>query len=185
MECLKLSILICHLISRAELLQRILTELRSQAINLPVEILFKGDEGELSIGAKRNMLLQQAKGAYIAFVDDDDMVSSDYISSILKAIETEPDCVGIEGVLNSNFGDSIFRHSIQFQGWYTGEDGFYRTPNHLNPVKRSIAQCIGFPNLMNGEDVHYSNALRRALKTEVYIDHPIYFYKKEYPTCVS
>jgi cellulose synthase/poly-beta-1,6-N-acetylglucosamine synthase-like glycosyltransferase len=158
-----------------------MVSLNAQSTGKPVEILVNGDNGNISVGTKRNLLLYSAKGDYVAYVDDDDMVSEDYIDSILKAVESKPDCVGIEGKLESNMGTFIFRHSIQFQGWYTGSDGFYRTPNHLNPIKRSIAEKIGFPDKMFGEDQLFSHALRRALKTEVYIDHPVYFYKKEFP----
>jgi len=181
MEHPQLSILICHLISRAEQLAALRAKLDSQNDGR-VEILVAGDNGEITVGAKRNDLLFRAAGDYVAFVDDDDDVSDDYIPAILKAVETKPDCAGIEGILKSNLGNAIFRHSIQFQGWYTGEDGFYRTPNHLNPVRRAIAQSIGFPAQSFGEDQLYSDALRRRLRTEVYIDHPIYFYNKEYPT---
>lgn len=180
MEHPKLSILICHLLSRAEKLRGLYNDLKSQSINLPVEILVAGDNGELPIGVKRNNLLVQAKGDYVAFVDDDDDVADDYVSSILKALESKPDCVGIEGILKSNLGNSIFRHSIQFQGWYTGDDAFYRTPNHLNPIRREIALSICFPGVSFGEDQQYSDALRRRLRTEEYIGHPIYFYNKEY-----
>lgn len=158
-----------------------MTSLNAQAAGKPVEILVNGDNGEVSIGNKRNQLLYSAKGDYVAYVDDDDMVSEDYVDAILKAAESKPDCVGIEGVMDSNLGAAAFKHSIQFQGWYTGTDAYYRTPNHLNPIKRSIAQKIGFPDMMFGEDQLFSHALKRSLKTEVYIDHPLYFYKKEFP----
>jgi len=181
MEQTILSILICHLFDREESLRSLVNDLKSQSINLPVQILIKGDQGKISIGAKRNELLLSAKGEYIAFVDDDDSVSSDYVSSILEALKSKPDCVGIEGVMQTNLGDAMFKHSIDYQGWYTGPDAYYRTPNHLNPVKKTIAQSIGFPDMMFGEDQRYSEALRRSLRTEVYIDHPIYFYKKEFP----
>jgi cellulose synthase/poly-beta-1,6-N-acetylglucosamine synthase-like glycosyltransferase len=161
---------------RTESLKKLLDKLESQAIGLPVQILVEGDNGEMSIGAKRNKLLFAAKGDYVSYVDDDDMVSDDYIPAILSALETKPDCVGIEGMMHTNLGIAKFKHSIEFQGWYTGADAYYRTPNHLNPIKKSIAQSIAFPDQMFGEDQRFSEALRRALRTEVYIDHPIYFY---------
>ena len=52
-----------------------------------VEIVKFIDKGELTIGAKRNQLVKRSKGEYIAFIDDDDLVSFDYVSKILKAIE--------------------------------------------------------------------------------------------------
>lgn len=181
MERPLLSILICHVYDRAETLKTLLDELHKQIEGHQVEILVEGDDRKITIGEKRNTLLYKAKGEYIAFIDDDDFVSNDYISSIINALQSKPDCVGIEGRMETNLGIAIFKHSISYQGWYTGIDGFYRTPNHLNPVKKSIAEKIGFPTIMFGEDQRYSEALRRALKTEEYIDHPIYIYKKEFP----
>lgn len=181
MEHIILSILICHLESREELLAPLLAELEKQAEGDHVEINVISDNGEITIGKKRNDLLLTAKGEYIAFIDDDDWVSPDYISSIITALETKPDCVGIEGTMQTNLGDTVFKHSIDYQGWYTGADAYYRTPNHLNPVKRQIASKIGFPDLMFGEDRRYSEKLRKDLHTEVYIDHPIYLYRKEFP----
>lgn len=175
-----LSILICHLFSREKELGRLLTRLKILSCGKPVEVLYIGDNGEMSIGKKRNELLFKAIGKYVAFIDDDDDVSDDYIDSILKAIEEGPDCVGIEGMLCMPQGNLLFKHSIEYQGWYTGEDAFYRTPNHLNPVKREIATEVLFPEINNGEDRIYSDTMKRLLKTEVYIDHPIYFYKKDY-----
>jgi hypothetical protein len=181
MEHTWLSILICHLASRKKDYDALIAKLTTQTIvNGNTEILTETDNGEISIGAKRNKLLYAAKGKYIAYIDDDDDVSNDYIESVLDAVQSMPDCIGIEGQLVTPQGTMLFRHSIQFQGWYTGVDAFYRTPNHLNPIKRTIAQRIGFKDCMNGEDQIYSDALKRMLKTEVYINHPIYFYKKDY-----
>lgn len=41
----------------------------------------------------RNIGIDMARGEYITFIDSDDMVSEDYISQILKAIEKKPDIV--------------------------------------------------------------------------------------------
>jgi hypothetical protein len=57
----KLSILICSLSSRADKLQRLMTDLQPQ-VNDSVEVLIKTDNGEIAIGAKRNLLLEEATG---------------------------------------------------------------------------------------------------------------------------
>jgi glycosyltransferase involved in cell wall biosynthesis len=143
-----------------------------------VEILVDADNGEKTIGKKRNDLVASACGEYVVFVDDDDDVSDDYAPKILFALRTRPDCVGMEGIITIGGESSIFKHSIEYCGWYTGIDGYYRTPNHLNPIKRSIALAVGFPSSVQfGEDQRYSEAIIKHLKTEKYIEGPIYFYK--------
>lgn len=171
-----LSVLICSLEDRAPQLARMMEELRVQIGDLPVEVVTEVDAGEMTVGAKRNKLLRRAQGEYACFVDDDDTINHEYIPLIMKALESKPDCVGIEGVITVKDKAQIFRHSCEFAGWYTAEDGYYRTPNHLNPVKREIALKIGFPEKNTGEDFQYSVGIRRFLKREEYIDGPIYFY---------
>jgi cellulose synthase/poly-beta-1,6-N-acetylglucosamine synthase-like glycosyltransferase len=178
-----ISILICTLENRKDSFNFIYNKLKNQSIEFEnkVEIIFKSDNGEMTIGTKRNSLLFDAKGEYICFVDDDDDVSDDYIKSIINALKDKPDCVGIEGIIKINNKDIIFRHSIQFQAWYTGIDGYYRTPNHLNPVKREISLKVCFPfNISFGEDQIYSDGIKHYIKNEKYINYPIYFYKKEF-----
>ena len=177
-----LSILICSLSSRQESLKLLRAALSKQLSNVHgstrVEVLVEIDDGAMNVGLKRNILLQRAVGEYVAYIDDDDMVSDDYISSILKAIESGPDCVGIQGIISVGQNKNLFTHSIQYGAWYTGSDGvYYRTPNHLNPVRRVLALQIGFPSKSNyGEDLIYSRKLLPFLETEVCVEHPIYFY---------
>lgn len=180
---MKLSILIpsLHNEERIELLARLKAVLYPQRTD-EVEILILIDGGKATTGAKRNMLLNDAVGDYIVFVDDDDMVSENYVSLILDAIKTYPDVVGINlrhfvnGTLNGNT-----KHSIIYNDWKNipGPDGvweYQRCPNHLNPVKRELALLAGFPDVTIGEDKSYSLKLRPHLKTEVMIEEPIYYY---------
>ena len=68
---------------------------------------------------------------------------------------------------------------MQFGCWYTGSDNiFYRTPNHLNPIKRSIAKNVKFPEINFSEDKIYSDKIYRMIKTEEFITEPIYYYIK-------
>jgi len=181
---MKLSILICHLEERKELLDLLVANLKKQIVDKDqVEIIIEADSGQLTIGHKRNMLLSTANGEYIAFIDDDDNVADTYVADILKALKSGPDCVGIEGCLvvpNVQKDNAfLFKHSIKFAGWYTSGNVFYRTPNHLNPILKEIAVLAGFnPTMSFGEDSEYSKRIRRYLNEEVYIDHPIYYYNK-------
>ncbi len=174
----KLSILICSLTKRHRTLNELMRKLKEQKTDR-VEILVEIDGGQITTGAKRNFLLSRAKGDYIAFIDDDDAVSGDYVGKILKAIKTRPDCCGMEGIISFKKRNEsrLFIHSIQYKEWYEMDKVYYRCPNHLSPVKRELALQVGFPDRTVGEDRDYSMRLLPLLKTEVYINGPIYFYK--------
>lgn len=180
---MKLSILICSLNSRHDLLDRLHRRLKPQT-NSAVEILVYPDNGEITTGKKRNELLQSAIGDYIAFVDDDDLVSPDYVSKILRALESKPDCCSLQGEIEMTIKQQkgsqrvkrLFKHSLQYKSWYTENDVYYRCPNHLNAVRRDLASAIGFPDVTVGEDKNYSERLLKVLKTEVPISGTIYYY---------
>jgi glycosyltransferase involved in cell wall biosynthesis len=172
----KLSILICGLKEREKLLLNLAKCLKFQGTS-EIEILANIDNGEISIGQKRNQLLGASKGEYICFVDDDDYVSPLYITKILKAIQESPDCVGIEGyIVQKGQGPKKFIHSLKYDEWFEKDNIYYRCPNHLNPIKREIACSVGFPEKFYHEDRDFSLTVKPLLKTESYIEEPIYFY---------
>ena len=174
---MKFSILICSLEERHKQLMSLLLELYKQRTN-EIEVLTNIDNRQKTTGTKRNELLLQAKGDYIAFVDDDDKVAENYVSRILGAVKTNPDCVGMEGLITFASKGIVqkFIHSIKYDKWFEKNGIYYRCPNHLSPVKRELALKVMFPDITVGEDYKYSEKLFSHLKTEVYLQEPIYFY---------
>lgn len=145
--------------------------------NPEIEIVYD-DSMDYNIGTKRNKLLQRAKGDYIVYVDDDDTISTDYVSKIFAAIKTNPDCIGISGTITFNGLNSKQWHiSKKYGHWYEKNNIYYRTPNHISPVKRELALKAGFPEISFGEDAVYSERLLPLLKTEVVIPGNLYIYR--------
>jgi hypothetical protein len=178
-----LSILICSLTERQKKLEALLNALELQR-NSMVDIDVLVDNREMSIGKKRSILLSRAKRKYAAFIDDDDMVDNGYVGLILSAIQSGnfPDCIGIVGQMVGGPSNGwTFRHSITVGRWFRDKHRhiYFRTPNHLNPIKAEIASSIGFPDISWGEDKAFSDNVRGLLKTEEFIEHPIYFYQKD------
>lgn len=177
----KLSILIPTTSNRSHYLSRLLKILEPQTTD-DVEILILNDNHEYSIGDKRNHLVVSSSGEYIVFVDDDDIVSDNYIPLILDGIKSNPDVVGIHLL---HYEDGVHKgltyHSLKYDKWWDepGENGlrnYYRNPNHLNPVRREYALRVEFPSVNMGEDRDYSKRILPYLKTESYIKEPIYTY---------
>ncbi|HIJ71778.1 MAG TPA: glycosyltransferase [Planctomycetes bacterium] len=176
---MKLSILICSLTERQDQLRSLLAVLNADKY-ADVEVLLDIDDRVKVIGQKRNDLLQLSQGDYVVFIDDDDLVDPDYIPEILKALDQNPDVVGINGIMSWPGSKSKpFLHSIRYGHWYEDNNNFYRTPNHWNPVKREYALRTMFKEINWGEDHDYSNRLYPLIQhgREVYIAKPIYFYQ--------
>lgn len=171
-----LSILIPTTYARNEIIKPLLKTLNSQRKNKPVELIINDHETDC-IGKKRNSLLSDAKGLYIVFVDSDDMVSDDYVDKILKAAENNTDCIGISGIITTNGHNKRKWHiSKDYGSWYFKDNVYYRTPNHISPVKRHIALKHGFPEISMGEDFDYSMRILPDLKSEVKIKGCLYKY---------
>jgi hypothetical protein len=77
-----------------------------------------------------------------------------------------------------------FKISNTFSKWEEANGVYYRTINHLCPVKREMALMAKFPRGINqGEDSEYADRLMKYLRTEYYINKPMYHY--DYQTAKS
>jgi len=175
----KLSILICALEERKHALNQLLRHLKTQTTK-QVEILVESDDRKITIGKKRNILLQRAKGDYVCFIDDDDWVDAQYVPLILEALEKKPDCVGMVGIISTNgTNQRRFEHSILYGNYFTLNTVYCRPPNHLNPILRSIAIQFEFQEINMGEDTDWALRIMNShrIETQEMITKPIYHYR--------
>jgi len=188
-----LSILICSLPERKDMLDSLCSELgkqrdveihKNRTVNISpwqMEILVDNNTFT-NIGEKRNNLLQHAKGEWVVFVDDDDLLSPDYLSSINKALLStpNPDCCSMRGIITfDGINARLFEHSIDYKTYYEKSGIYYRPPNHLNVIRCSIAKQFKFPEKNFGEDADWAMQICESglLKTEAKIDNILYYYK--------
>jgi len=179
-----LSILICTLPERKEMYNLINKKLLNQIFDLgvfseQVEICTHNNT-LMTTGAKRNELLQMSRGKFIVFVDDDDDVSDDYVEKIVFTIMKHPniDCIGIQGIITTDGEQQKdWFISIDCKDWYEENNIYYRTPNHISPVRRDLALQAGFPDVTYAEDREYSKRLLPLCKNEAKIKGSIYYYK--------
>jgi len=169
-----LSILVASLGRREKKLSELLSILAPQIIENGIEIVIYWNNGEKKIGDYRQALLEEAKGDYVCFVDDDDRVPYYYCHTILQNLGK--DYIGFEVEL-FNEGKKMPRvfHSIRYGVWHQDEKGYYRGVTHLNPVKRELALTGTFSNGI-GEDETWARMVAPHIRTENYIDKIMYYY---------
>lgn len=178
-----LSILIPTIVGREEQYNNLYKILVKQYEGGEVEICTLKDNKEMSIGEKRNKLLQIANGKYVAFIDDDDIVSENYISLLLEAAKSDCDCASLLGAYSvDGVFDGLFEHSLKYNEWRTtvNDIKYERYPNHLSMIKSNIAKQFKFPEINHGEDADWSTQIHksRILQTEYHIPEIIYYYNK-------
>ena len=89
---IRFSILMLSIPSRLDKYKKLQDKLLGQIGDREdVEVLCLIDNKAFHIYEKRNELLQMARGSYIAFLDDDDDVSDDYIEEIMNVITIRTD----------------------------------------------------------------------------------------------
>jgi hypothetical protein len=136
-----LSILTPTIPGREKQLAALQAEIEKQAGDLPVEHLCLCDNKKRSIGAKRQALVDIARGHYIAFVDDDDKVRPAYIHSLVAAMKSSPDVITFEqdSTYNKLKSKVVFKLG-QGDGPYTPDGITQRT--HGTSARGSVLECL-------------------------------------------
>lgn len=187
-----LSILVLTIPDRRDKFNGLIDELKRQANGYAVEIVSVFDPKKIRIGEKRNIAVRASSGLYLTFIDDDDFVSEDYISEIMFALESSPDCVGfkvkcewkdLRGEIEKTSNAII---SNRYDDWYhngkeeiNGEIFHIRQFHyHKTPVRREIYTKVKAfkSDMVKGEDYDLAKRIKPHLKTERFIDKYLYYY---------
>jgi glycosyltransferase involved in cell wall biosynthesis len=183
-----LSILTPAVPSRMAQLAKLCEELARQIGGLAVEHLTLLDNKRRTVGEKRDALLRAARGAYVAFVDDDDWISPDYVAELVKAAKERPDVItfwqGAE--VNGKHGIVMFKLGNQNEAFHGGDlpnnaaDAYITKRNawHVCAWRRTLAIQSRFPASNYGEDWAFAAPLC-ALPglREIHISKVLHYYR--------
>lgn len=175
-----LSILIPTVVGREACFEKLYTHLSAQIKDHDVEVLFLKDNKELSIGAKRQKLLEMASGDYMVMIDDDDWVPDDYVFQITYILKDKPDCIGYLESVTINGEQGLACHSNRFKDWGYNQDGYQyvRTIFYKDPIRTDIARKVGIADMRYGEDHDFARRLKASglLKKEIFYNRVMYYY---------
>ena len=178
-----LTITIASVSIRKDMLETLLAELNRQIIKggyeKDVEILVDDDDKRF-LGTKRKEMLSKAQGLFTCAIDDDDWISENYVALIVEAIKNNPyvDNLKINGIITID-GENPKKWiiSCHFKDWFEEDDVYYRTPNHICPIRTELVKIAGFDEVAWGEDYPFSQRVKPLLKSEAEIEELLYFYQ--------
>ena len=135
------------------------------------------DNGQHTSGQKRNILTQAARGEYICFVDDDDMVADNYVDWLIEGCQSKADVVSFNLRM---MHDGEHKDTWKFGIYPNNRRAGIMCVNHLCAWKKELAtRCMWDPLLGYADDRLWFEALYAAWipKTNYHINDELYIYE--------
>ena len=141
-------------VSLARLLASIHEKMARIAPELRYTIDMRFDNREMSVGMKRESLIQRSEGKYSAFIDDDDDITDEYVQDLRETIRGEYHVMRLRGRIDPY----TFTHSLEntLNSPMARGEVFLRPPNHLNPMMTDVAKLIHYGDATRGEDLDWT-----------------------------
>lgn len=185
MSGIKLSILMPTIPSRKDTFDTLFQKIQFQIGQRDdVEVIALLDNKKSTVGAKCNRLLQMAQGDSITFVDDDDDISTDYVSSILEAIHVRhvPDVVTFQISCVLKWRDKSIQRAMIWPDVNDPNEEFHgevvrRKPLRIAVWRNMLACQESFPDVQYGEDAAWASQLWPKVKTQIKIPKVLYHYR--------
>jgi hypothetical protein len=172
-----LSILTPTIPGREKQLQALQQKIEVQIGGQAVEHLILSDNRQRSIGAKRQALLDIARGEYIAFVDDDDDIADSYVEELLTAAASGADVITFLQAATYNVEKSVVNFQLgQGDHAYKPSGITNRDAWHVNAWRRSRVAHCQFGESNYGEDLTWCQQARRMAETTVHIPKILHYY---------
>ena len=185
-EKILLSILIPSIPSRLHMLELLISKLQKQIGSLPVQISCAIDNKKISIGEKRDNLIQTASSDFVCFCDDDDDFSEDYIQELVVAIRNNPETDVVvfnqRSYINDhqftvNFGLEYENEPAQHPETNEFKSSITRKPFHVCAWRTELAKTSRFPHINYGEDDVWLRPLWKKAKSQHRINKMLHFYR--------
>lgn len=155
-----LTIVVCHMRERRQLLSRCLFYLENQTVKPHRVLVMHANKPK---GDKLNRAFTEVETSHVMVVDDDDWVSLALVESV---IDHDEDFVGYDAL---QMVDGRFAQTIHQE-----------TASHICPIRTDLAQSVHFGNDYL-DDIPWTKQVAKLVESEAYVDRPLYFYDKWNP----
>lgn len=141
-----------------------------------LEILVNPDkrflDGGLSIGKKRETLVNDANGKYLCFIDDDEAVSPNYIETLMRLCYEGKDVCTFQAIAKMQtfwaLVDMSFKYKTNDQ--LSPDYTVRRPPWHVCPVKSAYAKKFEFKDINSAEDFEWMEKVLTLCNSEAHTD---------------
>lgn len=124
-------------------------------------------EGGLSIGEKRNSLLNRATKYYICFLDDDEGIAPNYVETLLRLCNEGKDVCTFKSLFKcDNYWTIIDMGLNNPNEEATPDKEIKRNAWHVCPIRRSIATQHEFSSLNHNEDWDWMQRVLPNIRSE-------------------
>jgi glycosyltransferase involved in cell wall biosynthesis len=173
-----LSILTPAVPSRMAQIGKLCAELEKQIGGAHVEHLVLIDNKRRTVGEKRDALLRAARGRYVAFVDDDDWITPDYVTTLIECAKLNPDVITFWQAAEYNGLKSEVKFKLGNDNEQFNPGGITkRNAWHICAWRRSLAIQSQFPASNYGEDWAWAAPLCGvAGLREAHVEKVIHYY---------
>lgn len=133
----------------------------------------------------RNVGVTASKGEYIAFVDSDDIIKTNYLEKLMQYMTEEVDIVESNFTVSKNnfLIENSKETTILFEG--NSQEAVKFFPNHVlsvNPVtklyKREIVESVPYPEGLIFEDIYCGIGMLKYIRKIIKIDYVGYYYRQ-------
>jgi glycosyltransferase involved in cell wall biosynthesis len=179
------TIMILSIPSRLDKLSDLYNRLQEQiGDRTDVEVLCLVDNKSMTIGEKRNVVLNAARGRFVACLDDDDTISDDYVEKICENLTDEVDVLCFEQHCTIN-GEEVmvsFDMRNEKNDSLTRDDNgklvdMKRLPWHMCVWNRDIAKETPFQSSSYGEDWDWCSRMIPKVKRQVKLFDILHYYQ--------
>lgn len=135
-------------------------------------------DGGLSIGKKREALVQQAQGQYLCFLDDDESVSPNYVETLMRLCSQGNDICTFRAIVKMETFWSLLdmRLIYKFNDQISPDYTVRRPPWHVCPMKSHFAKMFQFKDINAAEDFEWMEKVLVRCTTESHTDKVIFQY---------
>lgn len=129
-------------------------------------------DGGLSIGKKREALVQRATGRYLCFLDSDETIAPNYVETLVRLCCEEKDVCTFRAIAKlDNYWTLIDMSLMNSENQESTPYGIvYRNAWHVCPVRSEFAKRYSFEDVSYGEDALWMNKVLQNCKTEAHVD---------------